>query len=186
VAALQADDAVESDILAQIKTRMTKAGYNENVKKTIDDAANALLDGDSDKAMELVQPIKDKLYTALGIDPSANADAKRREAVADTVNGAVNSVRDTLLKDGASSVYTTMLDTLENEGTAAAQKEIDKLVTAGKTDSAIKNALSGAYKQEYIDGTDAEREEIIDLLTELQNSQGKAYYTVKEIRKWGK
>jgi hypothetical protein len=186
VAALQADNAVESDILAQIKTRMTKAGYNENVKKTIDDAANALLDGDSDKAMELVQPIKDKLYTALGIDPSANADAKRREAVADTVNGAVNSVRDTLLKDGASSVYTTMLDTLENEGTAAAQKEIDKLVTAGKADSAIKTALSEEYKQAYIDGTDADREEIIDLLTGLQNSQGKAFYTVKQIRDWGK
>jgi uncharacterized protein len=84
------------------------------------------------------------------------------------------------------SVYTSALEALRTGDVREAQDEIDALVTAGKSDSAIKSALTDAYKQEYIDGTDADREEIIELLTGLENSEGKAYYTVKQIRDWAK
>jgi DNA polymerase III delta subunit len=125
----------------------------------------------------------------MGIDPDADEDADRRAAVIKSVTSGVQELVDAGLgKDtkAGTTAYTNMLEALSTGDVSEAQSEIDALVKAGKSDTNIRSQLTEQYKQAYINGTDADREEIIELLTGLQNSQGKAYYTVQDIRKWGK
>jgi hypothetical protein len=161
----------------------------EDEDSAVAKAAEAQLNGDSKTREDCQNAALNQMYVMLDIDPTAEADKARRTQAAERVSNAVQDLVDAGLgKDttAGTTVYTSVLEALSTGDVSEAQSEIDTLVTAGKSDSAIKEALSGAYKQEYIDGTDADREEIIDLLTGLQNSEGKAYYTVKQIRDWAK
>jgi hypothetical protein len=173
----------DSKVLSEMKARLKK--YSTEMQ----DAADAKLAGDETTRAQLTEQIVEKLYVGMGIDPDADEDADRRAAVIKSVTSSVQELVDAGLgKDtkAGTTAYTNMLEALSTGDVSEAQSEIDALVKAGKSDTNIRSQLTEQYKQAYIDGTDADREEIIELLVGLKNSEGKAYYTVQDIRKWGK
>ena len=87
------------------------------------------------------------------------ADAARRAQLIDLVNKAVDGKADELLaggKDG--SIYDALLDEVKNGRVEDAQEELDRLMTAGKDKGSIKSKITESVKEEYLAGSDRDRE----------------------------
>lgn len=132
----------------------------------------------------------EKLREGLGVAPATDrakgkADAARRAQLIDVVNKAVDGKADELLagsKDG--SIYDALLDEVENGRAKDVQAEISRLLTAGKKKSSIKSKITEAVKEEYLAGSDGDREKLEKKLLALEDAEGKPLYEEKDFAQW--
>lgn len=134
----------------------------------------------------------EKLREGLGVAPATDrakgkADAARRAQLIDLVNKAVDGKADELLagsKDG--SVYDALLDEVENGRAKDVQAEINRLLTAGKDKGSIKSKITEAVKEEYLAGSDGDRERLEKKLLALEDADGNPLYEEKNFAQWVK
>ena len=136
------------------------------------------------------QAVFEKLREGLGVAPATDrakgkADASRRAQLIDLVNKAVDGKADELLagsKDG--SIYDALLDEVENGRVKDAQEELDRLMTAGKDKGRIKSKITEAVKEEYLAGSDGDREKLEKKLLALEDADGNPLYEEKDFAQW--
>ena len=136
------------------------------------------------------QAVFEKLREGLGVAPATDrakgkADASRRAQLIDLVNKAVDGKADELLagsKDG--SIYDALLDEVENGRAKDAQEELDRLMTAGKDKGSIKSRITEAVKEEYLAGSDRDREKLEKKLLALEDADGNPLYEEKDFAQW--
>ena len=136
------------------------------------------------------QAVFEKLREGLGVAPATDrakgkADAARRAQLIDLVNKAVDGKADELLagsKDG--SIYDALLDEVENGRAKDAQEELDRLMTAGKDKGSIKSKITEAVKEEYLAGSDRDREKLEKKLLALEDADGNPLYEEKDFAQW--
>ena len=134
----------------------------------------------------------EKLREGLDVAPATDrakgkADAVRRAQLIDLVNKAVDGKADELLagsKDG--SVYDALLDEVENGRAKDVQAEINRLLTAGKDKGSIKSKITEAVKEEYLAGSDGDRERLEKKLLALEDAEGSPLYEEKNFVQWVK
>ena len=171
-------DQVES----QLKSRLKK--YDDDTL----DAAKARNEGKDKDRQDATKRCILKLYDAMGIERTGKGDAAKREEVIDLVTSAVNAKADELLKakdDGSSysSVYGGLTDALESGRAKDVNDEIKRLLTSGKSADAIKSAITGQVKDEYLAGSSADRKKLETMLLKLR-ADGKALYEEKNFETW--
>ena len=138
------------------------------------------------------QAVFEKLREGLGVAPATDrakgkADAARRAQLIDLVNKAVDGKADELLagsKDG--SIYDALLDEVKNGRAKDAQEELDRLMTAGKDKGSIKSKITEAVKEEYLAGSDGDRERLEKKLLALEDADGNPLYEEKNFAQWVK
>ena len=187
---LEAMGKDEKTITSKLKTRMKK--YNKDVL----DAAKARNEGDDRKRQELTRKIVRELYDGLGVSETAKSDQARRDAIIDLVTGdkrggnsygVINELADELLAGNTEGgMYDTLTDALETGKRKDIQDEIDRLRTAGKADSQIKNKITDAVKEEYLAGNDRDREQLEQMLLKLEKADGSQMYEEKNFAQWVK
>ena len=136
------------------------------------------------------QAVFEKLREGLDVAPATDrakgkADAARRAQLIDLVNKAVDGKADELLagsKDG--SVYDALLDEVENGRAKDVQAEINRLLTAGKDKGSIKSKITEAVKEEYLAGSDGDRERLEKKLLVLEDAEGSPLYEEKNFTQW--
>ena len=136
------------------------------------------------------QAVFEKLREGLDVAPATDrakgkADAARRAQLIDVVNKAVDGKADELLagsKDG--SIYDALLDEVKNGRAKDAQEELDRLMTAGKDKGRIKSKITEAVKEEYLAGSDGDREKLEKKLLALEDADGNPLYEEKDFAQW--
>lgn len=136
------------------------------------------------------QAVFEKLREGLGVAPATDrakgkADAARRAQLIDLVNKAVDGKADELLagsKDG--SIYDALLDEVENGRAKDVQAEINRLLTAGKDKGSIKSKITESVKEEYLAGSDRDREKLEKKLLALEDADGNPLYEEKNFAQW--
>lgn len=170
----------------QLKARLKK--YDEDIL----DAARAKNAGDMEARVDAKQEVYDRLCTAYGVKKlgekgETDEDKAQRARFRELIDKAMNEKAEQLYKGGTEgSVYDTLTDALETGKRKDIQDEIDRLRTAGKADSQIKNKITDAVKEEYLAGNDRDREKLEKLLTSLTKEDGTAMYEEKNFAQWVK
>ena len=173
-------DKVDSELARRLKQ------YDADVLA----AAEARNAGKTRAEEKARQAVFEKLREGLGVAPATDrakgkADAARRAQLIDLVNKAVDGKADELLagsKDG--SVYDALLDEVENGRAKDVQDEINRLLTAGKDKGSIKTKITNAVKEEYLAGSDGDRERLEKKLLALEDADGKPLYEEKDFAQW--
>jgi hypothetical protein len=159
----------DADVLAAAKARNAgKARAEEKARKAVFEKLREGLD---------VAPVTDRA--------KGKTDAARRAQLIDLVNKAVDGKADELLagsKDG--SVYDALLEEVENGRAKDAQEELDRLMTAGKDKGSIKSKITESMKEEYLAGSDRDREKLEKKLLALEDAEGKPLYEEKNFAQW--
>ena len=159
----------DADVLAAAEARNAgKARAEEKARKAVFEKLREGLD---------VAPVTDRA--------KGKADAARRAQLIDLVNKAVDSKADELLagsKDG--SIYDALLDEVKNGRVEDAQEELDRLMTAGKDKGSIKSKITESVKEEYLAGSDRDREKLEKKLLALEDAEGKPLYEEKNLAQW--
>jgi hypothetical protein len=159
----------DADVLAAAEARNAgKARAEEKARKAVFEKLREGLD---------VAPVTDRA--------KGKADAARRAQLIDLVNKAVDGKADELLagsKDG--SIYDALLDEVKNGRVEDAQEELDRLMTAGKAKGSIKSKITEAVKEEYLAGSDRDREKLEKKLLALEDADGNALYEEKNFAQW--
>ena len=175
-------DKVDSELARRLKQ------YDADVLA----AAEARNAGKTRAEEKARQAVFEKLREGLGVAPATDrakgkADAARRAQLIDLVNKAVDGKADELLagsKDG--SVYDALLDEVENDRAKDVQDEINRLLTAGKDKGRIKSKITEAVKEEYLAGSDRDREKLEKKLLALEDADGNPLYEEKNFAQWVK
>ena len=168
---------------SQLKSRLKK--YDENILA----AAEAQNAGKDKAAFDAKKKVFERLRTAYGVKGSkergaTQEDQAKRNDFIDLVNAAVDEKAETLLKDGTSgSVYDQMKEALDGGRAKDVNDEISRLLTAGKSADAIKSAITGQVKDEYLAGSSADRKKLETMLLKLR-AEGKALYEKKNFETW--
>ena len=162
------------DVYKQLKTRLVK--YDANVKA----AAEAQNAGDDQKRYELEMQMIEQMSDALGLPKGKRGD------VVDCVTGAVNQLADKLLKGDNSSATDDLVEAVDSWDASAVQEEYDRLSKAGKSASTLKGKITETAKPEYLAGSDADRQQMENMLLALVDADGKALYTEKTFQQWKK
>ena len=173
-------DKVDSELARRLKQ------YDADVLA----AAEARNAGKTRAEEKARQAVFEKLREGLGVAPATDrakgkADAARRAQLIDVVNKAVDGKADELLagsKDG--SVYDALLDEVENGRVEDVQAEIGRLLTAGKDKGSIKDKITEAVKEEYLAGSDGDREKLEKKLLALEDADGNPLYEEKNFAQW--
>ena len=173
-------DKVDSELARRLKQ------YDADVLA----AAEARNAGKTRAEEKARQAVFEKLREGLGVAPATDrakgkADAARRAQLIDVVNMAVDGKADELLagsKDG--SIYDALLDEVENGRAKDAQEELDRLMTAGKDKGSIKSKITEAVKEEYLAGSDGDREKLEKKLLALEDADGNPLYEEKNFAQW--
>ena len=173
-------DKVDSELARRLKQ------YDADVLA----AAEARNAGKTRAEEKARQAVFEKLREGLGVAPATDrakgkADAARRAQLIDLVNKAVDGKADELLagsKDG--SVYDALLDEVENGRAKDVQDEINRLLTAGKDKGSIKTKITNAVKEEYLAGSDRDREKLEKKLLALEDAEEKPLYEEKNFTQW--
>ena len=165
---------------SQLKTRLKK--YDEDVLE----AAKAQNAGKEKAAETARKAAFRKLLDGLDV---GSTDSARREELADIVTGAVNERANELLlaekgRDKDASVYADLLDEMKNGRAEDAQEELDRLMTAGKDKGSIKSKITESVKEEYLAGSDRDREKLEKKLLALEDAEGKPLYEEKNFAQW--
>ena len=159
----------DADVLAAAEARNAgKARAEEKARKAVFEKLREGLD---------VAPVTDRA--------KGKTDAARRAQLIDLVNKAVDSKADELLtggKDG--SIYDALLDEVKNGRVEDAQEELDRLMTAGKDKGSIKSKITESVKEEYLAGSDRDREKLEKKLLALEDAEGKPLYEEKNFARW--
>lgn len=161
----------DADVLAAAEARNAgKTRAEEKARKAVFEKLREGLD---------VAPVTDRA--------KGKADAARRAQLIDLVNKAVDGKADELLagsEDG--SVYADLLDEVENGRVKDVQTEINRLLTAGKKKSSIKDKITEAVKEEYLAGNDSDRERLEKKLLALEDADENPLYEEKNFAQWVK
>ena len=159
----------DADVLAAAKARNAgKARAEEKARKAVFEKLREGLD---------VAPVTDRA--------KGKTDAAWRAQLIDLVNKAVDGKADELLagsKDG--SIYDALLDEVKNGRAEDAQEELDRLMTAGKDKGSIKSKITESVKEEYLAGSDRDREKLEKKLLALEDAEGKPLYEEKNFAQW--
>ena len=159
----------DADVLAAAEARNAgKTQAEEKARKAVFEKLREGLD---------VAPVTDRA--------KGKADAARRAQLINLVNKAVDSKADELLagsKDG--SIYDALLDEVKNGRAEDAQAEIGRLLTAGKAKSSIKDKITEAVKEEYLAGSDRDREKLEKKLLALEDAEENPLYEEKNFAQW--
>lgn len=175
-------DKVDSELARRLKQ------YDADVLA----AAEARNAGKTQAEEKARQAVFEKLREGLDVAPATDrakgkADAARRAQLIDVVNKAVDGKADELLagsKDG--SVYDALLDEVKNGRAKDVQAEINRLMTAGKDKGSIKSKITEAVKEEYLAGSDDDRERLEKKLLALEDGDGNPLYEEKNFTQWVK
>ena len=170
----------EGEIYKQLKTRLKK--YDADTRA----AAKAQLEGDEAERYRLETETIEALYDVLGIRKNVKEDAPKREAVIDCVTGAVNALETEMLKGDAGDMYADLSEAVDGRKAQDVQAEYDRLMKAGRTPSSVKSKLTELAKPEYLAGSDADKQQLADVLLALTDMDGNALYTEKTFAQWEK
>ena len=165
---------------SQLKTRLKK--YDEDILE----AAKAQNAGKEKAAETARQAAFKKLLDGLDVK---SKDSARRTELVNVVTGAVNEKANELLlaekgRDKDASVYADLLDEVENGRAKDAQEELDRLMTAGKDKGSIKSKITESVKEEYLAGSDGDREKLEKKLLALEDADGNPLYEEKDFAQW--
>ena len=159
----------DADVLAAAEARNAgKTRAEEKARKAVFEKLREGLD---------VAPVTDRA--------KGKADAARRAQLIDLVNKAVDGKADELLaggKDG--SIYDALLDEVKNGRVEDAQEELDRLMTAGKDKGSIKSKITESVKEEYLAGSDRDREKLEKKLLALEDADENPLYEEKNFAQW--
>ncbi len=75
---------------------------------------------------------------------------------------------------------------MENGRAKDVQAEINRLLTAGKDKGSIKSKITEAVKEEYLAGSDGDRERLEKKLLALEDAEGSPLYEEKNFVQWVK
>ena len=170
----------EGEIYKQLKTRLKK--YDADTRA----AAKAQMEGNEAERYRLETETIEALYDVLGIRKNVKEDAPKREAVIDCVTGAVNALETEMLKGDAGDMYADLGEAVDSRKAQDVQAEYDRLMKAGRTPSSVKSKLTELAKPEYLAGSDADKQQLADVLLALTDADGKALYTEKTFAQWEK
>ena len=180
----------EDEIYKQLKTRLVK--YDKKVEA----AAKARNAGDDETRVRLTKEIISDVYDVMGIRKNVKEDAERRSKVIDMVTGdnrdgkgskgAINVKADALLKGDAGDMYADLSEAVDSRKAQDVQAEYDRLMKAGRTPSSVKSKLTELAKPEYLAGSDADKQQLADVLLALTDTDGNALYTEKTFAQWEK
>ena len=168
---------------SQLKSRLKK--YDEDILA----AAEAQNAGKDKAAFDAKKEVFERLRTAYGVKASkergaTQEDQAKRNDFINLVNAAVDEKAETLLKGGTSgSVYDQMKEALDGGRAKDVNDEISRLLTSGKSADAIKSAITGQVKDEYLAGSSADRKKLETMLLKLR-ADGKALYEEKNFETW--
>lgn len=170
----------EGEIYKQLKTRLKK--YDADTRA----AAKAQMEGNEAERYRLETETIEALYDVLGIRKNVKEDAPKREAVIDCVTGAVNALETEMLKGDAGDMYADLGEAVDSRKAQDVQAEYDRLMKAGRTPSSVKSKLTELAKPEYLAGSDADKQQLADVLLALTDTDGNALYTEKTFAQWEK
>ena len=164
--------AADGKVLGELLSREREYGTR------VESAAAARVAGNEGEQRRLRQELVNTLAEALGISQTDKADARRLRTVIDKVDAAITAeVKEQMGADSATgaTVYTPLLTAIEDGGDV---KNIQaSLRRAGVDDGAIKSAVVSAYKDDYLYGSEAERQKIEGQLLRLSDVYGEPYFT---------
>lgn len=170
----------EGEIYKQLKTRLKK--YDADTRA----AAKAQMEGNEAERYRLETETIEALYDVLGIRKNVKEDAPKREAVIDCVTGAVNALETEMLKGDAGDMYADLSEAVDSRKAQDVQAEYDRLMKAGRTPSSVKSKLTELAKPEYLAGSDADKQQLANVLLALTDTDGNALYTEKTFAQWEK
>ena len=171
--------AGDSKLLTELLKREREYG------SSVQDAAAARVAGNEDRQRQIRQELVNTLADAMGIDQNTKEGQRRLRTVINKVDGAItDEVREQMGADSktGATVYTPLLAALEDGGDPAAAQTV--LRRAGITDSNIKSAVQGVYKDEYIYGDESTRQRIERQLLQLKDANGEPYFDEGELQGW--
>ena len=177
---VQAGAIAKNKMYDQLKTRLKK--YDADTRA----AAKAQMEGNEAERYRLETETIEALYDVLGIRKNVKEDAPKREAVIDCVTGAVNELETEMLKGDSGDMYADLSEAVDSRKAQDVQAEYDRLVKAGRTPTSLKSKLTELAKPEYLAGSDADKQQLADVLLALTDADGKALYTEKTFTQWEK
>ena len=170
----------EDEIYKQLKTRLKK--YDANTRA----AAKAQMEGNDAERYRLEKETIEKLYEVMGIRKNVKEDAPKREAVIDCVTSAVNTLETEMLKGDSGDMYADLSEAMDSRSAKDVQAEYDRLVKAGRTPNSLKTEITKLAKPDYLAGSDADKQQMADVLLALTDADGNALYTEKTFAQWEK
>ena len=170
----------EDEIYKQLKTRLKK--YDANTRA----AAKAQMEGNDAERYRLETETIEKLYEVMGIRKNVKEDAPKREAVIDCVTSAVNTLETEMLKGDSGDMYADLSEAMDSRSAKDVQAEYDRLVKAGRTPNSLKTEITKLAKPDYLAGSDADKQQMADVLLALTDADGNALYTEKTFAQWEK
>lgn len=176
----------------KIKEDKTESQLRSRLKKYDADilaAAEAQNAGKLEDRKDAKQEVFDRLCTAYGVKKQGekgetSEDKARRKWFIALIDKAVKEKAEELLKGGSSgSVYDQMKSALDSGTAGDVQTEIDRLLKAGKESSNIKTEVTKAVREEYLAGSDHDREKLAAMLLRLE-AGGEPLYEEKNFESW--
>ena len=171
-AMVEAGTIAENKMYSQLKSRLVK--YDVRVRQAAEEQ-NA---GNDQKRYELENEMIEQLSEVLGLPKGKRGD------VVDCVTGAVNQLAETQLKGDNASVTDDLVEAVDSWDAGAVQEEYDRLAKAGKSATTLKSKITETAKPEYLAGSDADRQQMEEMLLALKDADGKELYTVKNFAQW--
>lgn len=173
---VQAGAIAENKMYDQLKTRLKK--YDGRVKE----AAQQTNAGNWEARKDIVDEVTSELKKLLNTDDPD---------VRDTVVGAVDAAANEMLAtekgyDRSAGIYAGLRDAVDSWNAGNVQEEYDRLVRAGKDAGNIKKEITKLAKPEYLAGSDADKQQLADVLLALTDTDGNALYTEKTFAQWEK
>ena len=173
---VQAGAIAENKMYDQLKTRLKK--YDGRVKE----AAQQTNAGNWEARKDIVDEVTSELKKLLNTDDPD---------VWDTVVGAVDAAANEMLAtekgyDRSAGIYAGLRDAVDSWNAGNVQEEYDRLVRAGKDAGNIKKEITKLAKPDYLAGSDADKQQLADVLLALTDTDGNALYTEKTFAQWEK
>lgn len=162
----------ENKMYSQLKSRLVK--YDARVWQAAEEQ-NA---GNDQKRYELEREMIEQLSNVLGLPKGKRGD------VVDCVTGAVNQLAEKQLKGDNASVTDDLVEAVDSWDAGAVQEEYDRLAKAGKSATTLKSKITETAKPEYLAGSDADRQQMEEMLLALKDADGKELYTEKNFAQW--
>lgn len=171
-AMVEAGTIEENKMYSQLKSRLVK--YDARVRQAAEEQ-NA---GNDQKRYELECEMIEQLSNVLGLPKGKRGD------VVDCVTGAVNQLAEKQLKGDNASVTDDLVEAVDSWDAGAVQEEYDRLAKAGKSATTLKSKITETAKPEYLAGSDADRQQMEEMLLALKDADGKELYTEKNFAQW--
>lgn len=168
----EAGTIAENKMYSQLKSRLVK--YDVRVRQAAEEQ-NA---GNDQKRYELENEMIEQLSEVLGLPKGKRGD------VVDCVTGAVNRLAEKQLKGDNASVTDDLVEAVDSLDAGAVQEEYDRLAKAGKSATTLKSKITETAKPEYLAGSDADRQQMEEMLLALKDADGEELYTEKNFAQW--